>query len=552
MTDPRLPRLVSLLTDPVDFARSAGERELRPYQAAPISRLLASIRNHHGDTIIIVFPRQSGKDELLLQLQAYLLYLYASVPVGIVIVNPTYHPQTVKAIRRFDALLDRNLLTRRRWRKHGRFNRALGQARVSFLSGDSKSNVVGDTASLLLVVNEAQDILPGHYYRKFVPMTASTNATRLLAGTVWTRDTLLSREIRLAHQAEQRDGRQRVFMVDADGVAAHVQDYGRHVQLAIHSHGRQHPFVKTQYFNEELDAQSGLFTPARLALIRPDRAPVISPPCAPVTGGTIFEENGAAAGGREENHHTCDEVAFLLDVAGQDEAAIDISSSLLLDNDLPLANAARDSVALSIVGIDLSTLELLGAPTYRVLKRHAWTGLNHLTVFGRLKALAESWNPGHFVIDATGVGEGLWAMLEREFPGRVTPVKYSAAVKSEIGYRFISIIETGRFRDHSMSPQGGAPDPHVEAQYRACQAEILPGPAKTLRWYVPDGARDSSGELLHDDYLMADSLVAVLDRMEWYISSPSVIIHRDIQAEIDRPDISDFFPGLSRSPYESY
>jgi len=243
------------------------------------------------------------------------------------------------------------------------------------------------------------------------------------------------------------------------------------------------------------------------------------------------------AGARTSGPQSGGTTAFLLDVAGQDENAISVSSSLALDGDLPLSNAARDSVALTIVSVDLSTLELLKAPTYRVLERYSWTGLNHLTVFGQLKALAENWRPGHIVVDATGVGEGLWALLDRQFSGRVTPVKYSTVVKSDIGYRFIAIIESGRFRD-------AAPDPRVEAQYRACQAEILPGPAKTLRWGVPDRGRDSSGELIHDDHLMADSLVAILDRMEWYLSSPTIIIQRDFQAEIDQLGSSRLLPGF--------
>jgi len=537
--EPRLPgdklhsRLVSLLTDPLDFTRQAAGVALRPYQAAIFPPLLDSIRNHTGDTFILVLPRQSGKDEVLIHLQAFLLYSYASpLDVGIVVVNPTYHPQTQRALQRFDLLLDRNRLTRSRWRKSGRFTRVLGRARVSFLSGDSNSNVVGDTASLLLIVNEAQDLRPARYYSKFLPMTASTNATRLLAGTIWTSDSLLSREIRLARQAEGRDGRQRVFMVAAEGVGAVLPPYAEHVRQVVRDHGRQHPFVKTQYFNEELDAQSSLFPPARLALIR--SLPPFSEKMEGAGGGS--EKMEAAAGGSGEGCSA--PIAFLLDVAGQDETLISASSGLLLDRDPSLANAARDSVALSIVAVDLSTLESLKGPTYRVLGRRSWTGLDHLTVFGQLKALGESWRPGHIVIDATGVGEGLWAMLEREYPGRVTPVKYSSVVKSDIGYRFLSIIGSGRFRDT-------VPEQRVDDQYRACQAEILPGPAKLLRWGVPDGARNSFGELIHDDHLMADSLVAILDRMEWSISFPSVIIQRDIQAEIDGLGSSRFLPGFS-------
>jgi len=237
--------------------------------------------------------------------------------------------------------------------------------------------------------------------------------------------------------------------------------------------------------------------------------------------------------------------AFLLDVAGQDEALISASSSLALDKEVPLANASRDSVALTVVRIDLSTLELLKAPTYRVVERHAWTGVNHLAVFGKLKALAEKWSPLYFVVDATGVGEGLWAMLERSWSGKVHPVKYTSAVKSDIGYRFISIIESGRFRDL-------APDPRVQAQYRACQAEILPGPAKTLHWGVPEGIRDSSGELIHDDHLMADSLVAVLDRLEWVVSSPTTVLDLDLFGRVSFMRTSPTERGSIQYDHRSY
>jgi hypothetical protein len=41
---------------------------------------------------------------------------------------------------------------------------------------------------------------------------------------------------------------------------------------------------------------------------------------------------------------------------------------------------------------------------------------------------------------------------------------------------------------------------------------------------VPEGARGPQGERLHDDLLLADSLVAQLDRLEWHVSLPGFII----------------------------
>src|SRR5512140_2935656 len=235
-----------LMSDPLHYVRWVAGITLRPYQKAPIQRIMESIEQHQGDTIVLIFPRQSGKDELLVQLKAYLLHFYAVLPVGIVEVNPTYKPQSVAAMERFDRTLTQNRLVRRRWTKHGQGTRMIGQAWVSFLSGDKAANTRGARASLLLIVNEAQDIKPSTYGRVLEPMTASTNATRVLCGTVWTRDTLLAREMRAAKQAEATDGRKRVFMVDASEVRKSVPWYGEHVDAAIRKYGREHPFVKTQ------------------------------------------------------------------------------------------------------------------------------------------------------------------------------------------------------------------------------------------------------------------------------------------------------------------
>jgi hypothetical protein len=209
--------------------------------------------------------------------------------------------------------------------------------------------------------------------------------------------------------------------------------------------------------------------------------------------------------------------------------------------DFGLGNPGRDSTALSIVQIDLSSLATLQRPTYHVVARHDWIGENHLSVFGKLKALAETWHPQHIVIDATGVGEGLWAMLDRAFPSRVIPVKFSQTKKSELGWRFLSIIETGRFRDHLHTDQ-------VRLQYSRCICEILPGPLKTLRWGVPDGTRGPDGELIHDDFLLADALTAKLDQLDWRVSLPTVIIQaRDLLLDID-----NYYTRAHKDEFEHY
>ncbi len=521
-------KVAGLMLHPEKYVEKALGVRLRAYQVEPLKRIQESIEKHLGDSFVIIFPRQSGKDELLLDLMLYLADLYSVLPLGIVAVNPTYSPQTENALQRFDRALEANLLTRGGWRRHGAHMRLLGEMRLAFLSGDKHASVAGATASLLLIINEAQDISPRVYSQKFEPMAASTNATRIFAGTAWTSQTLLAREKRAALEAERQDGRKRVFMVGAEEVSQCVPWYGAHVEAVVRRDGRGHPMVKTQYFNEEIDAQGSMFNAARRALMAGENL------------NTKDTKDTKEAGMRSGSY------AFLIDVAGMDEA----NRGLTGMNSDGMGNPGRDSTTLSIVQIDLSTLQTLQAPTYRIAQRAAWTGLSHVTVLGKLQALAESWRPQYIVVDATGVGEGMWSMLDKAFPTKVMPVKFTAQKKSDIGYRFLSIIETGRFRDNmGFAPPGlpqraadlrRPPSPNakesahleragiwpadVDRQYAACTSEILPGPQKTMRWGVPDGTRDENGELIHDDIILADSLVAELDALDWTFHSETLIV----------------------------
>ena len=458
---------------------------LRPYQTEPIEAILKSILERAGRTIVILISRQAGKDELLCHLKLFLLQRFQTRDKEIVEFNPTYKPQTIRSIQRLETRMNRNVITRGRWKKCSDFMRMIGLARVTFFSGDGQANVVGATANLLLIVNEAQDISPTKYDRDISPMAASTNATRVIVGTAWTNNTLLARELRSAQYAEKGDGIRRVFVYDADEVRKYNPDYGKFVDKEVERLGRNHPFIKSQYFCEEIDAEIGMFNDRRRVLMQADQAAQESP-----VEGTSY--------------------AFLVDIAGQDMNRMTGDRGRKTDDDEPLDNPGRDSLALTIASIDLSTVELLKAPTYRFVNRQQWIGENHLAIFGKLKNLIETWNPQHVVLDATGVGEGLWAMLDKSFPGRIIPVKFTKQTKSEIGWRYLAIIETGRARDCCLTDK-------VRAQYDACQAEIMPGPGKNLRWSVPEGARAPDGELIHDDTLIADSLIAELDKLDWSI-----------------------------------
>jgi hypothetical protein len=486
------------------FTSSFGQVRLRPYQVEAADAVIQSIFKKDGDTFVWKFARQSGKDETLTALYQYLLTVLAHRDVSVVAAAPTFRPQTMVSMQRLDTRLSRNIALQKEWRRSQRHVFRIRNAHLLFYSASANANVVGATAWPLLVMNEAQDILPVVYDKRFAPMAAANNATRLFSGTAWTKDTLLAREERACRLKEAQDGRRRVFVVDGPEVARVHPPYGEFLEGEIARLGANHPIVLSQYLCLEIDAQIGMFNAARRTLMQSD-----SP--------LHFRSTEKGEGGRRPGG-AC---AFLIDVAGQDE-------SRLHDPESALSNPGRDAVTLRIVEIDLSTLVTLQAPTYRVIHTCQWIGLNHLDVFGKLKALSETWRPQKLVIDATGVGEGLWAMLDKAFPTKVIPVKFNATTKSEIGYRFIAIIETGRFRDCD-------PSPVADRQYEACESEVQIGPRKTMRWGVPEGRRDENGELIHDDIVLADSLVVELDKLEWSIKSETLIVHAvDPLAEMSR------------------
>ena len=66
----------TILADPRLFSALVLRRPLRRYQLEPLRAILDSILNHRGLEFLLIFPRQSGKNETMTQLLVYLLNLY--------------------------------------------------------------------------------------------------------------------------------------------------------------------------------------------------------------------------------------------------------------------------------------------------------------------------------------------------------------------------------------------------------------------------------------------------------------------------------------------
>jgi hypothetical protein len=477
------------------FIRDLSGLKLRRYQAAVAEAIVDSVVHGYGDTIVVMFPRQSGKNELQAQVECYLLTLYARLNADMVKVSPTWKPQTENAMRRLERVLRKNLLTMHHWKKESGYIYRMVSARIFFLSGSPTASVVGATASHLLECDEAQDVGIDKWDKEFNPMAASRNATRVFWGTAWTSKTLLARELRAARQREMETGRRLAFVLTANEVRKEVPAYGRFVDGQIARLGRNHPLVRTQFFSEEIDAEGGMFPARRIALMKGTHPALDAPRTA---------------------HIYC----LLLDIAGEDESSSDLESAT---HD----HAKRDSTALTVVEVDLSSLEdeLIQAPSYRVVSRQEWVGVKHTSLYGKIKALAEHWQVRYLVVDATGIGAGLASFLERALAGRVIPFIFTQKSKSELGWTFLSVIETGRYKEY-LAPETGAAGTLQRtfwSQAENCQSQIVEGAGKIIRWGVPDGCRDAlSGARVHDDLLVSAALVSVLDGQEWGVAKSSV------------------------------
>ena len=477
----RRDELVRTLSSIDLFSRRVLRRPLRSYQLTPARAIVDSVLHRRGLTFAVMMSRQAGKNEAAAHVEAFLLNLFRRRGGYLVKAAPTFRPQTLNSILRLTTILEGSLLPPP-VRERGYMIR-VGQARALFLSAAPAANVVGATANILLEADEAQDIDEAKWNKDFRPMGASTNVTTVLWSTAWTSHTLLSRTIRSLRRSERRDGIQRVFLVRWQRVATEVPAYEEYVRGEIDRLGRDHPLIKTQYLLEEIDGEGGLFPPATQALMQ----------------GTHLRSRSPTEGR---------EYAILVDVAGEAEDRIE---GALLRAQEP----RKDSTAATIVEISRQDL---GLSRFLVMDRYYWTGTPHHQLYGAIVHLAELWQAARVVVDATGIGAGLTSFLKRALGERVQPFLFTAKSKSELGWGFLGICNSGRFLDHR--PDGGPEWQQFWREVKAADYEVLGGPNKLMRWGVADPA-------VHDDLLISAALCAVLDRQDRRPPLPSHIIEAD-------------------------
>ena len=433
-------------------------RALRPYQATAARHVVAAALRGAPGPLVLLFARQSGKDETLAQALAYLLRMRRRVGGSVVVANPTWRPQSVLSQER---LGDRLAYPGCHARPASRHNvLELGRARAAFLSADPTANARGETADLLLVCNEAQDVEADRWDAVFAPMAASTGARAVFLGTPWTPDTLLARQTRYARELEARDGRRHVFRVDWREVAASVPEYGAHVEERAAQLGERSPWVRTEYCLEELDPGGTLFTPEMAERLRGSHPAEVRP-----DGTSTY--------------------VLALDVGGEDTGREG-------------ADARRDSSCLTAARVRRGPTGL----EWEIVARSVWRGLDLGLLAEAVAGEADRWGARQLVVDATGLGAGVASSLRRALgERRVSPFVFTQASKSDLGWQFLWAAGSGRLRDHA--PDGSASQALFRAQLGACRWEAGGTRGGQLEWGVP-----SPG---HDDALVSAALLCAAD-----------------------------------------
>jgi hypothetical protein len=499
LTSPQVNAIRTVLSRLDLFSRLVIGRPLRSYQQQPLQAILRSIQTGAGLEFLLVFPRQSGKNEAVAQLLVYLLNLLQRI--GGQMVYAAIGDGLGRGMQRLDACLD-NPWNRHQWRKAARPDRRmLGRAAVVFVSSHPQASARGETADWLLVIDELQEQDASHLEAVFQPMRAANNATALYIGTVrHTADALWQKRIQLQAQ-EAGDGQQRVFMVGPDQVIRENPAYGRFLAGRIQQLGREHPIVRSEYYLQPIDGDGGLFPARRRALMR---------------GRHQRQRSPAVTGDQPEPVYVA-----TIDVGGQDEATTDMVARL--------NNPGRDYTVATLFAVTVGSSSLAHLPVYLALDVFVDHGSRHFqdvpgrpSLVKRLVAWLELWPARHLVVDCSGVGEGLYDWLCARFGrARVTGYPFQGAgKKAALGSAFISLIETGRFKYW----QGDEERPLSDGwwfwrQVEACRYE-LPAAGRFdhhLRWGVPAQAKLSAvgqaGLAIHDDRLLSAALICQADSL---------------------------------------
>jgi hypothetical protein len=335
-----------------------------------------------------------------------------------------------------------------------------------FLSAEENANVVGNTAHLLLEIDEAQDVSKDRYAKAFRPMGATTNVTTVLYGTAWDDATLLEEVKQQNIERQKKDGIRRHFEYGWQEVAKHNPDYLAYVEGERQRLGDNHPLFLTQYCLKPLHGGGGFFSFQQLAALQGEHSRLSHP-----EDGKIY-----VAG---------------IDLGGESEVAADAMLRSL--------KPKQDSTVITIGEVE----SILGKePRIKIVQHYYFTGRKHAELYPELVAiLRDIWRCRRIVIDATGVGQPVYSFLKKALGARILPFTFTAASKSELAFNLLAAVNSDGLKLY----RGDGSAEYQEFRYEMERAKSEYRAGRTMNFFVDE----SDG---HDDFLMSLALLVEAGR----------------------------------------
>jgi hypothetical protein len=450
---------------------------LRPYQHQVASAIWRSVQANDGRSFSVMISRQGGKNEISARLEMALLLEHRSTGGTIVKTAPTLSPQLAISKRRLVDLLvqagidfsaEGDAIT-------------VGRASIVFLSGQPEANVVGHTASLLLEVDEAQDIDPVKFERDFRPMILATGATVVFYGTTWMPDSLLEivKERHIALEAE--DGVKRHFEFDYEAVG---KDFPGYTERALEQRellGPRNPVWLSQYQLQPQEGAGRLFTRAELESMKGDHEEL-----PPYDGETVPPWR------QRKGMRPMGVLGGIQKIDGEDIACRFVAG---LDIGGRFASPERDATVLTICRLLSRDDQCYTMPRVEIIKQVSWRAQ-----WNRIYQDLLEWNWlfdfEKLAVDSTGIGHHAAGQLINGL-GKlyVDDVTFTAQSKSELCYELRDAVDSGRVKIHN----GDTPDTRQFWQEaEKARVELRRG-SVLMGFGVPS-------HVGHDDYLMSLAL----------------------------------------------
>ena len=455
-------------------------KQLRQYQINAGNDILKSIYGHMGLTFTIEIARQGGKNELSSQLEMILLLCNATESKNLIKCSPTFKPQTIVSMMR---LKEKLTSFRCPWETEMGYIIKLGDARAIFLSAEESANVVGNTAHLLLEVDEAQDVNEEKYTKEFKPMGSTTNVTNVLYGTTWDDTSLLEKTKQINLELERKDGIQRHFRYDWQEVAKYNPQYLAFVESERNRLGENHPLFMTQYRLLPVRGGGGF-----LNTLQKEQLQGVHKRISRGENGKVYVAGIDLAGEAET-----DEEDFKKSMNPRQDSTVVTIGEVEIIPILPISNNTNNSIG-----------DKGKAVSIKIVEHQVWTGHKHTELYSTLIDLIKTvWRCRAVVIDATGIGQPVASFLRQALGSRIIPFNFSAPAKSELGFNLLAAINSGRLK---MYAADNSPE-YVEFWHEMERAKGYYRASQTMNFFVDTNEG-------HDDYLM--SLALLVEAAEQY------------------------------------